>query len=187
LAKSKKRKTARKYRLPQKPDKQKQETIERLKQYASAVDVSGSRTRSRLLSLLFCDYSSITDDKKMNLLGIFDRIFVHPEEKQSGRFVLYGRTAETFEDSLWVRVFDPDNEPSVEIKIDPVEAATQFREDWPEDAPKQFQFAIPINMKFSKSGTYWFDISYRDFSLGGTGLVVEYRRLGEGQNATDAS
>jgi hypothetical protein len=187
LAKSRKRKTARKYRPPQTTDKQKQAIIERLKQYASAVDVSGGRTRSRLLSLLFCDYSSMTDDRKMNLLGIFDRIYVHPEHQQSGRFVLYGRTAETFEDSLWVRVFDPDNEPSVEIKIDPAEAAEQFREDWPKHAPKQFQFAIPIQMKFSKSGTYWFDIAYRDFSLGGTGLVVEYRRLGEDQNATDAS
>jgi uncharacterized protein DUF6941 len=187
LAKSKQRKTARKYQPPQKTDKQKQETIERLKRYASAVDVSGGRTKARLLSLLFCDYSSMTDDRKMNLLGIFDRIFVHPEHRQSGRFVLYGRTAETFEDSLWVRVFDPDNEPSVEIKIDPTEVVGSFREDWPEGAPKQFQFAIPIQVKFQKSGTYWFDIAYRDYSLGGTGLVVEFRKLGEDQNATDAS
>jgi hypothetical protein len=185
LAKSKQRKTARKYR-PSK-DKDRRKTLEHLREYASTVDVSGGRTKPRLLSLLFCDYSNMTDDHKVNLIGIFDRIWVHPEQRLSPRFVVYGRTAETFGDNLWLRVFDPDNEPAVEIKFDPPPLDSAFREDWPDGAPKQFQFAIPVQLKFHKTGTYWFDIAFRDFSLGGAGLLVEYRKLGAAQDATDAS
>lgn len=189
MAKSKTRKTARKHKplsLP-KADQAKAEAKARLRQYATEIDLAAGRARPRLLSLLFCDFANRTDDGKMNLIGVFDRIFVHPEERKSPPFILYGRSAQTFEDNLWVRVFDPDNEPQVEIKFDPpskeqVEAIKIHRDP---DAPDQFQFYIPIQMTFKKEGTFWFDVSYRNFSLGGAGLVIRFRKLGENENATD--
>ncbi|MCM3874446.1 MAG: hypothetical protein ND895_27460 [Pyrinomonadaceae bacterium] len=168
--------------MPRKSDNA--EARERLRKYASEIDLPGGRARPRLLSLLFCDFSNRTDDRKINLLGIFDRIYVHPDIMRSPPFVLYGRAAETFEDNLWVRVFDPDNEPQVEMKLDPPPVETLDADRDPDD-PKQLQFYLPVQMTFRKEGVYWFDISYRDFSLGGAGLVVRFRRLGADRNATD--
>ncbi|HKZ79363.1 MAG TPA: hypothetical protein VJ124_13900 [Pyrinomonadaceae bacterium] len=50
------------------------------------VNVPEERKRPRLLSILFCDFASFTIDKKVNLLGIFDRIYVHPEQKKTPVF-----------------------------------------------------------------------------------------------------
>jgi Family of unknown function (DUF6941) len=162
----------------------------RLSRYAEAIDLPKGRVRPRLLSLLFCDFANRTDDHKLNLIGVFDRIYVHPDIRKSPPFILYGRSAQTFEDALWVRVFDPDNEPQVEIKFDPpskeqIQTLREAQVERDPDDPDQFQFYIPIQMTFKKKGTYWFDVSYRNFSLGGAGLVVRIRKLGEEKNATD--
>ena len=184
MAKPKKRKTAKKYQPlpPVKADSA--QTLARLKHYAKEIDLSGGRARPRLLSILFCDFASRTDDKKVNLLGIFDRIYVHPDLRKSPPFVVYARTAETFEDQLWLRVFDPDDEPAIEIRFDPPKEVI-VDESLPANAPKQIQIVIPVQLVFRKTGTYWFDLSYRNFSLGGAGLVVDFRKTGEEQNATD--
>lgn len=186
MAKSKRRKTARKYR-PSSASKRSTTSAlekERLRRYALEIDLAGGKARPRLLSLLFCDLANQTTDQKMNLIGVFDRVFVHPDVKTSPRFFIYGRTAQAFEDNLWVRVFDPDDEPQVEIRFDPPPKDI-LDKDRNADDPKQMQFYIPIQMTFTKQGTYWFDVSYQNFSLGGAGLVVRHRKLGESENATD--
>jgi hypothetical protein len=172
LAKPKKRKTAKKHQSlpPIKADTA--QTVARLRRYASDIDLSGGRVKPRLLSILFCDFASRTDDLKVNLLGIFDRIFVNPEIEKSPPFVFYARTAETFEDQIWLRVFDPDDEPAIEIRFDPPEEIVP--DSGLPAPPKQVQIVIPLQMNFKKKGTYWFDLSYRDLSLGGAGLVVDF-------------
>lgn len=180
MAKSKKRKTARKYKpapaLPVIP--------ESLKRYAAALDIPEVKQTPRLMSLLFCDFASKTDDGKMNLLGIFDRVYVHPEIRMTPPFVLYGRTVETFEDNLWLRIFDPDHSPRAEFKFDPPAEIKLARERDP-NLPTNVQFIIPLQLNIQKQGIYWFDIAYRDYSLGGTGLPVMFRKIEEGHNATD--
>jgi hypothetical protein len=182
LAKSKKRKTAKKH-IPTATPPAKPVIPERLQLYTAALDIPATRKQARLLSLLFCDFANRTGDDKVNLLGIFDRVYVHPEIRKSPPFVLYARAAEAFEDSLWVRVFDPDNQPLVEVRFDVNLAPPRLEHE--EGWPKQIQFLLPIQLTLKKEGVYWFDIAYRDFSLGGAGLVVKFRKIEEGESGTD--
>jgi hypothetical protein len=156
---------------------------ETLKAYIEKTDFSEIRQRPRVLSVLFCDYANRTDDNKVNLIGIFDRIYAHPEKRMSPPFIVYARTAETFEDNLWVRVFDPDDQPVAEIRFDPPEVPNE--PDREPDWPNQLQFFLPIRMALPKEGVYHFDLAYRDFSIGGAGLVVKFRVLREGESGTD--
>ena len=156
---------------------------ETLNKYAAAIDVPEIRQKPRLLSLLFCDFANRTDDGKVNLLGIFDIVYVDPNVQKSPAFMLYARTAQAFEDNLWLRIFDPDNEPQGEIKFDP--PPIEFTEDRDMSLPVQVQFMLPVQLTIRKEGTYWLDIAYRDFSLGGAGLVVKFRKVEEGKRGTD--
>ncbi len=108
---------------------------------------------------------------------------MHPELQLSPPFFIYGRTAEAFEDALWVRIFDPDGQPYSEIRCDPVplKKAPDREEDW----PNQLQIIVPIQLKLKKEGVYWFDLAYRDASIGGAGMVVNFRKLDEENRGTD--
>ncbi len=146
-----------------------------LRRYTEVLDLPRVRKAPRLLSLLFCDFTNTTNDNKTNLLGIFDRVFVHPEKKQSPRFIVYGRVAEALQSPLVLRVFDPDNTPQAELSFEPPAMPT----DRDPNLPNQIQFMLSLAMKFEKQGTYWFDISYQDSSLGGAGLVVGHTAGGK--------
>lgn len=103
-------------------------------------------------------------------------------------FVLYARTSEAFEDNLWLRIYDPNDKPRLELKFDtPTIKFTDEKDANDPTFPIQVQLTLPLQLKLDKEGTYWFDIAYRDFSLGGTGLVVRFRRLEEGKDATDTT
>ena len=143
-----------------------------LVRYVTSINLPDLRQQPRLLSLLFCDYVSRTDDKKVNLLGIFDRVFMHPEEKQAPVFFVFARVAEAYEEPLYLRVFSPDNEPQAELKFDPPVMLTE------PNMPKQIQVILKLQIGFKKTGTYWFDLSYQGNSIGGAGLVVGHKEVG---------
>lgn len=179
MARSKTRKKAKVGAKTRKVAPSKPALPEQFSRYVASISLPDLRQQPRLLSLLFCDYISRTDDKKVNLLGIFDRAFVHSEEKQSPVFFIFGRVAEAFREPLWLRVFDPDNEPQAEMRFDPPVMPTE------PNMPKQVQFLMKLQMRFNKIGTYWFDLSYQDNSLGGAGLVVGFREGGKESGSTD--
>lgn len=179
MAKSKKRKTARAHRIKA-PLPVKAAVPESLKKYASELGLAEVRKQPRLLALVFCDFASKTDDLKMNLLGVFDRINVHPDHLTSPQFFVYGRTAESSDRPLFLRIFDPDNEPQAEVRFDN-HTQIEFLEP---GAPKQIQFLIPLVLKLRKQGTYWFDVAYGDVSIGGAGLAVKQIAIG-GDGGTD--
>jgi hypothetical protein len=141
---------------------------ERLKEYVESHDFRGVRKAPRLLALLFCDYVNSTNDGKVNLLGAFDRIMVHPEKRLSPPFIVFARAAEAIKSPLWLTILDPDNQPQAEVRFDP----PQMPADRDPGLPNQIQFMLQMGMKFAKNGTYWFDVSYEGESLGGAGLVV---------------
>lgn len=182
MAKSKKRKTARAHRTKVLPPV-KPVVPESLKKYASELGLAEVRKQPRLLALVFCDFASKTDDLKMNLLGVFDRINVHPDHLMSPQFVVYGRTAESSDQPLFLRIFDPDNEPQAEVRFDN-HTQHEFLGKQEPGTPKQIQFVIPLVLKLRKQGTYWFDVAYGDVSLGGAGLVVKQVTTG-GDGGTD--
>lgn len=182
MAKSKKRKTARVYRKKVLPAA-KAVVPESLKKYASELGLTGVRKQPRLLALVFCDFASKTDDLKINLLGVFDRINVHPDHLTSPTIFVYGRTAETLAQPLFLRIFDPDNEPQAEVRFDN-HTQLEFLGKQEPGTPKQIQFVIPLVLKLRKQGTYWFDVAYGNVSIGGAGLVVKHITIG-GDGGTD--
>jgi hypothetical protein len=140
-----------------------------LNRHASTVDLATERSKPRVLSLLFCDFASFTIDKKVNLLGIFDRIFVHPEKKQTPIFTLFIRTAETIEERLTVTLFRPDGKPGLGFQFG------GQKQTYTPNLPAQIQLLIGLQFVAEIEGAYWFDVSYKEKSIGGAGLVVEYR------------
>ncbi|HEY2972034.1 MAG TPA: hypothetical protein VGJ48_05940, partial [Pyrinomonadaceae bacterium] len=118
MAKSKKRKPTRRQRpsmptAPSPPAIPETDPVasEAQRRYASSLDTAKEREKPRILSILFCDFANFTVDKKVNLLGIFDRIYVHPEKKKTPLFTLFIRTAETIEERVSITLFDPKGAP----------------------------------------------------------------------------
>jgi len=143
------------------------------------IDVSVERKKPRLLSLLFCDFASFTKDDKVNLLGVFDRIYVGQEEKLTPVFNVYIRTAEVV-DGFASTIFGPDNLPAVQFFSQVLEQ--KFTENY----PHQVQTLVGMQLKAEKEGVYWFDITHRGVSIGGAGLVIEHRKSkADKERATD--
>lgn len=144
-----------------------------------STSIAQERKKPRLLSIVFCDFASFTKEDKTNLLGIFDRVFVHPEVKQTPRFVLFVRTAETIEDQIQVTAIDPQGNVNLGFSYG------GEKHEFTPNLPAQMQLVIDVQFIASIEGLYWFDVSYKGKSLGGAGLVVEYRQMEEKEGGTD--
>lgn len=143
------------------------------------IDIVQERKKARLISLLFCDFASFTKDDKVNLLGIFDRVFVHPERKQTPRFALFLRTAEATQEPIQVTVFDPHDNVILAFNFGGEEQKFAL------DLPAHVQLLVDIQFMASMEGVYWFDVSYEGESLGGAGLVVQFRATENKEGGTD--
>jgi len=163
----------------------KEQASERLKAQVTHVNLSDEKSKPRLLALVFCDYMNRTEDGKINLIGIFDRIYVNPEKKKTPRFALFIRFAEALDGPVTLTVFEPMEQPVFGLQFDP--NASQF-EAVPErrsEYPRQVQSLIVMQFEAKIEGVYWFDISYKSQSLGGAGLPVEFIKEGENISGTD--
>jgi hypothetical protein len=145
------------------------------------IDVAEERRKPRLLALLFCDYLNWTREDKTNLIGIFDRIYVHPERRATPTFVLFTRSAETTEEGLSVRVFAPDGSPAIALDFAGAGAEVTFTPN----LPAHINSTLKIQFQASQEGVYWFHVFYKSEPLGGAGLVVEYRETEERKGGTD--
>jgi hypothetical protein len=145
-----------------------------------SIDIETELQKPRLISLLFCDFVNETDDKKANVLGVFDRVYVHPDNNITPRFWLFLRTAETHKGRVNTTIIAPDNKT--------IEQLASYYTDEPviaSEIPVNLQGVIPIQFMARIEGVYWFDISYEGESLGGAGLVVEFRETETRQGGTD--
>ncbi|HKG60657.1 MAG TPA: hypothetical protein VKB05_12935 [Pyrinomonadaceae bacterium] len=162
-----------------------EQALERLKARVSHVNLSDERSKPRLLALLFCDYINQTKEEKTNLVGVFDRIYVHPDKKKTPRFALFIRFAEALDGPVTLTVFGPSGQPVFGAEFDA--NAAQFeavRERQPE-YPRQVQAIVGLQFEAKTEGLYWFDVSYMSQSLGGAGLPVEFIKEGEKTGGTD--
>lgn len=99
------------------------------------IDVTVERERPRLVSLLFFDYTNSTENRKLNLLGVFDRIRVNPETMQTHPFGIFVRTGQTFDGEVNVRIIDPNG-----VVVAGFDFEASFPADLPADLPaKPFQ------------------------------------------------
>jgi hypothetical protein len=141
----------------------------------------GEHGKPRLLALVFCDYLSWTKDDKANLLGIFDRIYVHPDRKVTPTFALFIRSAETTEEGISIRVFAPDGGEIIALDWKGVDSSIPFTPN----LPAHVQSSTQIQFVAHQEGVYWFAAFYKGEPLGGAGLVVEYRQTEDKQSGTD--
>jgi hypothetical protein len=135
------------------------------------IDVSQEKLKPRLVSIAFCEYANETKDKKLNLLGIFDRVNISLEGEgphHSPPLVVFVRLAETFDAPVDVVAINPAGDIVAGITLETAEASKSAYE-----AYRQVQIVASIRFLLSGYGLYWFDVSYKNKSLGGTGLVIE--------------
>ena len=130
------------------------------------INVAEERNKPRLLSILFCDYVNQTVEGKVNLLGTFDRIFAD-KGASTPKFIIFLRMAETLDGELRLTIISP-KEKAV--------AALVFGGDAERRNPyQQMQLIAPMQFQVAEHGLYWFDLSYKDQTLGGVGLSIEPR------------
>lgn len=134
------------------------------------------REAPRLEALLFADYAVIGNDKKTTVAGIFDRVFVDSETKESGRFFLYIKTAETVEAPIEIRLIDPKGRivATGSATIDPATLA--------ESSTQSLAIVTPFGLQIGPDGLegpYWFEIAYKAEPLGGAALRVQFRKKGD--------
>ena len=137
------------------------------------IDIAQEQEKPRLISILFFDFKSETPEGKLNLLGVFDQIYVDPEEKRTPPFGLFVRTRHTFDAPINVVVFDPKGKPQGGFSFSPSKG------EIPEPRPPQMQVLGLVAFNAPIEGLYWFDVSYNQESIGGAVLQVEFRKLKE--------
>jgi hypothetical protein len=145
------------------------------------MDISKEWQRPRLVSILFCDSYKMAEDGKADLIGVFDRIYVHPEIKNTPPFTLFVRTAETLEGLIQIICYAPDGEiPTV------VNYASAPESAFTPNLPANLQGISHMNpFHISMEGIYWFDVTFRGQSLGGAGLAIAFRETEDKTGGTD--
>jgi hypothetical protein len=136
-----------------------------------SIDIEKERTKPRLIALLFCEYGNTSSDGKANISGIFDRIYIKPNNKR--RFFMFIRTAETF-GVLELHLFRPDG------KIDAGALLQPLAETEPNPANINYlQAFIRFDLEVTQEGIYWFKVLHNGEDLGGNGIKAEFKKDGE--------
>lgn len=138
------------------------------------VDVANEIDKPRVIALVFCDFFNQTKEVKLNLLGIFDRIYVEPTIKKSPRFGVFVRTAHTFVDAVEVVIYSPNKQAVAGF-------AFRVKEDAAIKDQFQMQFIGFIEIDTPEEGLYWFNVAYQGKTIGGAGLKVEFREVTDGE------
>lgn len=131
------------------------------------------REAPRLEAILFADYAVIGNDKKTTVAGIFDRVFVDAETRVSGRFFVFIKTAETIDEPIDIKFYDPKGN---------LVAGGTASADPGQEGIRNLAIIAPFGFGMGPEGTegpHWFEISYKGQSLGGAVLVVEFRKKEE--------
>lgn len=133
-----------------------------------ALDLGSEVARPRLLSILFCDWSNQTIEKKINLIGIFDSIKVSRPDGETPPFTLYLRMCNVKAGNLMVDIFSPSGDRIGHAEF-------EFQQDDQDDVGwiPNLQTVTPMFFASRESGMYWFAVSLDGEVLGGAGLRVE--------------
>lgn len=153
------------------------------------IDWKAELHRPRMLALLFADWASETTDHKLAIGGVFDRIFLRPtEEVRRLGFYIYLRVTEAYQETTNILVYAPDGQvmAQLELGVDPNYIASQTE-------PNFVQLVSRIGLPLTQPGIHWFEVRYRNESLGRVPLIVqlmenqdENANEGEPRNPNDA-
>jgi len=134
------------------------------------MSLAESRKQPSIIALLFCDYAKTSPEGKLNISGIFDRIFVDPDIKKTPTFYVFLKLQEVF-GSAEFHILNPAGKiigaALYEVKQDAAKS----------DELNFTQASIRfMELETEEEGLYWFEIVYKGHSLGGTGLKVEFKK-----------
>jgi hypothetical protein len=136
------------------------------------IDVSTERDKPQLVSFLFYDFHNRTAEDKLNLLGVFDQIFVDRNKKRTIPFGIFLRVAKVFEGKIRCDIYTPNGTLTGGFIIGADNLLT------PEGKkPLQTQALLRLQFNAPTEGEYWFNISHNEQTLGGASLLVAYKDL----------
>lgn len=137
--------------------------------------------RPLLVSLLFCDSCDLREDGKANVIGIFDRIYIHPDIRLTPPFMLFVRTAETTGGIIQIICRDPDGRIPTVVNFTSAPAS-----EFSPKLPANVQGIVTMNPFFAYTeGVYWFEVLFEGQALGGAALVIEFRETEDKKGGTD--
>ena len=139
------------------------------------MDILAQRYKTaRLEAILFADFGSIGRDGKATLAGIFERLYVDPKRRTTGKFFIYVKVAEAVEAPVEITITDPDGH----LVATGTGGASEVQDVANKPLPRGLTLLVPFVLELSaeaKAGLYWFEVLYKGRSLGGTALVIEFR------------
>lgn len=139
------------------------------------IDLSSIKDKPQLVSLLFYNFVNETKENKLNLIDIFDRLYVDINTKISTPFGVFIRVVNALGSPVRCDVFSPENVFTGGLSF-------SVRRDYTlEDGrkPIQMQVAGHMVLRTPIQGTYWFIVSYEGKVLGACPLLVEHKNLEE--------
>jgi hypothetical protein len=141
------------------------------------LDLDAEKAMPRLVALLFFDYGNETADRKLNLVGVFDRLFVDEETKKTVPIGVFLRTAQTVDLPVYVSIISPEKKAVGGLQFSIARESTEV------DGRKHLMFQMLARIQFEApvEGTYWFNVAFDGKSLGGCPLQIEFRNFKEVQ------
>ena len=131
------------------------------------------RKDPRLEAIVFADYAVVGRDGKTTVAAIFDRVFADPEKRKTGRFFLYIKTAETMDAPVGITISDPKGR-LVATATGSVDSSA-----FEGEPPTGVAMIVPFSLRLGPQGIdgpYWFEVFYKEQSLGGSVLNVAFRK-----------
>jgi hypothetical protein len=145
------------------------------------MEIAKKWQQPRLESILFCDSFAVTEDDKTTLIGIFDRIYVHPEIRQTPPFKIFTRTANANQGLIQITGYAPNGEIATVVSFGRI-PSSEFTPNLPANLhsiANVLPFRVPVE------GVYWFDLSFKGQSISGAALVIEFRETEDKTGGTD--
>lgn len=157
-------------------------TIREVNINVASINVTEEAKKPRLAALLFAEYAITSEEKKITLCGIFDRILIDrekEEKKRLHRFFVYIKMAETVSGSVHLAILNPEGKPIAGGAVETVEHPAG------EQPPRYMQILQQIIIELPVNGVYWFDVFYREQLLGRVPLIVGYNSEKSNVNIPD--
>lgn len=130
----------------------------------------GKREAPRLEALLFAIFADTGKTNFATIAGILSRIYIDVEKRATGRFYVYIKTAHTTDGLIELKVTDPRGRQAATATavVDPSQLT---------EKDQSVQLVMPLTLTLGPEGVegpFWFEVFYKEQSLGGTVLFVQF-------------
>ena len=120
-------------------------------------------------ALLLCDHANVTGDGKPNLAGVFNVIFVKPDEPNTPSMYLFLRIGNAPQSGVQLRTVAPSGQIVAQGNIRPQSGQGDLESPGPLEAIIRLRFAV------HERGVHWFEVLCDGEVLGRSALTVNDR------------